>query len=171
MTPLDPRYPLIFEGDNPEKLDEIYLGCSLVRPRWETIIMAPPKIDKMGHMIQTDHSKLSMQTSADWGYILKIGTRSFEEMINLKPTIPDPLPFNVGELVFFDEYHHQARRINGILMYFISDTRHICSMEEPEMFDIHLLVCDKLLEYRERAKKWREMHRDERKSYAPLEEF
>lgn len=143
----------IFDNIGRDDLDIIYLGTKLRVPLWEMVLLASPGIHEMGGLIQTDHTQDSMIMSADYGMILKMGDHCYEEVGN---------PYKTGQWVSFEEFHPQSRRINGVLIYFIADSRIMAEQAELETWDCYLLFEEKLKKLREHAAEWRSMSREDR---------
>lgn len=156
------KLPLLKRGDNPEDLDILYVGTDIDGVRWDLVVMAPPQIESLGGIEITDETRHRMQTSANFGYVLKIGKRAFEEERDGAIVRPDLEEFKLGQLVHFDEYHSQPLRLNGLMIYFISDVRTVCNAGDPLTHQPHLLSMKGLQGCREKALKWRNMTIQER---------
>lgn len=109
-------------------LDITYLGTSFKLPDWHVLILGAPAPEKYGDFLVAPTSRNSMQATANWGLILKIGKRAWEKL-------PEGSPYKPGEWVMFDDFHPQARLSNGQVVYFIPDTRIMCGLEEPHTFE------------------------------------
>lgn len=162
----DPERPLLLEGDDPADLDILYLGMRLGKMRWDTVVLACPPIThfktRSGNFEFTSFTQDAMQRSCNFGYILKVGQNCFEQRVGDKIIASDDPIYKAGQIVFFDEYHSQPRTLNEKMVYFISDVRLMMDVPEPQYFNAHLLVQDKLMEYREEAAKWRSMRVSQR---------
>lgn len=162
----DSSRPLLLEGDNPDDLDILYLGMRLGKMRWDTVVLACPPIThfktKSKNLELTPFTQDTIQRSCNFGYILKVGQNCFEQRVGDKIIFSNDPIYKAGQIIFFDEYHSQPRTLNEKMVYFISDVRLMMDVPEPQYFNAHLLVQDKLMQYREEAAKWRSMRVSER---------
>lgn len=164
IYPIEDNYLLdfeVFDNIGRDDLDIIYLGMKTYVPLYEVLILATPPIREMKGLKQSDATSDSMQMSADYGMILKIGGHAYEEIKddNKKRL---PCPYKTGQWVSFEEFHPQARKDNGLLTYCIADSRIIRAYDDLEHWDVYLLFEKNLKKIRERAAKWRSMTRKER---------
>lgn len=155
---------LDFDTFNPlgrDDLDQIYLGTKISVPLWELLILAPPGISMMQGLVQTSFSTDSMKQSANYGMILKIGDHCFEEVKN-KDGSRAECPYKTGEWISFEEFHPQSRKVNGVMVYYIADSRIMGRHDELDTWDCYLLFEDKLKRIREHASSWLHSSRAER---------
>jgi len=119
-------------------LDIKYVGTSVRIPSWSILILGAPAPEKIGQILLTEGSRASMNFDANWGLILKVGARAFEEEAYKEP------PFKAGDWVMFEDFHPEARKINDTLVYFIPDSRVIAALDDPLTFEPYLNFKDVL---------------------------
>lgn len=130
--------------------DVMYLGTSLRIPSWSVLILGAPAPKQINGILVSEGDKRNINFDANWGLILKIGDRAFEDNKG------NPTPYEVGQWVMFEDFHPEARFINETLVYFIPDTRIICELEEPTTFEPYVTFYPTLDELREKAAAKRE---------------
>lgn len=159
--------------DGSNNLTNKFIGLELHMPGWECLVMAPPTIDGDDVVVNTDHTKDSMQRSANLGIILQLGDKAYIETDkdNMPLEFQPPQPYKVGDLVLFEELRPEPRYLNGVMVYFISDVRNMAAIKDPQYFDHFLMFCPKLPLYVEAAKEWREMSLEERKKAAYVRRY
>lgn len=127
-----------------------YLGTSIRIPSWSLLILGAPAPEKIGGILISEDAKRSINFDANWGLILKIGDRAFEE------NKEDRHPYKPGQWVMFEDFHPEARFLNETLVYFIPDSRIICELDEPETFEPFVNFFQTLPEIENRAAEKRE---------------
>ncbi len=151
----------IFDHTGRDDLDIVYLGVEVNVPLFEILLLAPPPIREMKGLVQSDATSDSMQLSADYGMVLKVGGHAYEEVKDADNKRA-PCPYKPGDWVSFEEFHPQGRKYNGVLTYCIADSRILNSVPDLEHWDVYLLFENNLKKIRERAVNWRNMSRKER---------
>lgn len=109
-------------------LDVKYLGTSLTLPSWSLLLLAAPAPEKIGSLYVDEGAQNLMNADANWGMVLKIGDRAFEDN-------PKGVCYKPGDWVFFEDFHPQARMVHEQRVYFIPDTRVMCGIPFPETFE------------------------------------
>lgn len=164
----------IFElEDGCNNLTKKFLGLEMHMPGWECLIMAPPTIDESGVVVNTDHTKDSMQRSANLGVILQLGDKAYIEVDKDNiPLVDQPKkPYKVGDLIVFEEMRPEPRYINGVMVYFIPDIRNMASFIDPLYFDHYLMFYQKFPDYIKAAKEWVNMSLEDRIRTAALRRY
>lgn len=117
------------DWDKPS-LDMEFLACELDIPYWDVLMLTAPKITKIGKVLESEWSQDTVQESANWGMILKLGDAAYEAK-RLKGLPP---PYSPGDWVLFNEFRPEPRRINNVPCYFIPDGKIMARMRDPEKF-------------------------------------
>jgi co-chaperonin GroES (HSP10) len=127
-----------------------YLGTPIRLPGWALLILGAPAPDVIGGIMISDDAKRSMNFDANWGLVLKVGDRAYEEN-------PGGSPYKAGDWVIFEDFHPEARYIHDTLVYFIPDSRVCGALPEPESYEPYVNFVATLPEIEQRAIHKREM--------------
>lgn len=119
-------------------LDIKFLGTSLRMPSWSLLVLGAPAPEKIGQVLITESARASMNFDANWGLVLKVGDRAFEDESYKEK------PYKPGDWIMFEDFHPESRLINGLLVYFIPDSRVIAALDDPETFEPYLNFKDVL---------------------------
>lgn len=124
-------------------LDVKYLGSSFRIAGWTLLIMPPPA-GQEGNWELDQASQALITADANWGMVLKVGDRAYEDN-------PGGCPYEPGDWVWFEDFHPQGRKAPEELVYFIPDTRILCALEEYWLFEPYLKFAPQLPLMAERA--------------------